>query len=201
MKFLADAVPAMLNVTENTHTSEIMRAVEQKYRQKISSRQAQKVKRVLVERVKGNCIECEKGKALKNCPHRPRIADATGDPNIDLHRRLQDYANSGVDRINRTGSVATSTAVTENSVTHQSAIDPGLRDDVSQLNLPEGEPLNENSSHVDPSLNDESDAWTRTAQEARMEAARLMQKAADLMQEAARMNSEAARLTASVAGS
>lgn len=40
---------------------------------------------------------------------------------------------------------------------------------------------------------------TRTAQETRLEAARLMQNAARLMQEAARLNAEAARLTASVA--
>lgn len=39
----------------------------------------------------------------------------------------------------------------------------------------------------------------KTPQEARLEAARLMQQAARLMQEAARLNSEAARLTASVA--
>lgn len=41
---------------------------------------------------------------------------------------------------------------------------------------------------------------TKTPQEARLEAARLMQQAARLMQEAARLNSEAARLTASAAG-
>ena len=40
---------------------------------------------------------------------------------------------------------------------------------------------------------------TKTPQDARLEAARLMQQAARLMQEAARLNSEAARLTASVA--
>ena len=40
---------------------------------------------------------------------------------------------------------------------------------------------------------------TRSPQEVRMEAARLMQNAARLMQEAARLNAEAARLTASVA--
>ena len=40
---------------------------------------------------------------------------------------------------------------------------------------------------------------TKTPQEARLEAARLMQQAARLMQEAARLNSEAARLTASAA--
>lgn len=41
---------------------------------------------------------------------------------------------------------------------------------------------------------------TKSPQEARLEAARLMQQAARLMQEAARLNSEAARLTASAAG-
>lgn len=40
----------------------------------------------------------------------------------------------------------------------------------------------------------------KTAQDTRLEAARLMQQAARLMHEAARLNSEAARLTASVAG-
>ena len=40
---------------------------------------------------------------------------------------------------------------------------------------------------------------SRSPQEVRMEAARLMQNAARLMQEAARLNAEAARLTASVA--
>ena len=41
----------------------------------------------------------------------------------------------------------------------------------------------------------------QTPQEARLEAARLMQQAANLMQEAARMNAEAARLTAYAADS
>ena len=41
---------------------------------------------------------------------------------------------------------------------------------------------------------------SKTPQEARLEAAKLMQQAARLMQEAARLNSEAARLTASAAG-
>lgn len=41
---------------------------------------------------------------------------------------------------------------------------------------------------------------SKTPQEARLEAAQLMQQAARLMREAARLNSEAARLTASVAG-
>ena len=42
---------------------------------------------------------------------------------------------------------------------------------------------------------------SKTPQEARMEAAKLMQQAARLMQEAAKLNAEAARLTASVANS
>lgn len=49
--------------------------------------------------------------------------------------------------------------------------------------------------------NSQQDPQTKTAQETRLEAARLMQQAATLMQQAARLNAEAARLTASVANS
>lgn len=49
--------------------------------------------------------------------------------------------------------------------------------------------------------NSQQEPQTKTAQETRLEAARLMQHAATLMQQAARLNAEAARLTASVANS
>lgn len=47
--------------------------------------------------------------------------------------------------------------------------------------------------------NSQQEPQSKTAQETRLEAARLMQHAATLMQQAARLNAEAARLTASVA--
>lgn len=60
--------------------------------------------------------------------------------------------------------------------------------------------LSERSPHAGQ-MDAPQEPLTRSAQESRTEAARLMQQAARLMQEAAKLNFEAARLTASWAGS
>ena len=68
LKFLLDAVPKLMNVTLDTNVVEIIETVERKYGQKIPTRQAQKVKASLTERVKGPCRHCHQiGHTRKYC--------------------------------------------------------------------------------------------------------------------------------------
>lgn len=90
-------------------------------------------------------------------------------------------------------------------------IDPKLASRIERLNsgevpvpvqpavAPQQTPtqLSATANHLPTNQNGQT---SKTPQEARLEAAKLMQQAARLMQEAARLNSEAARLTASAAG-
>lgn len=87
------------------------------------------------------------------------------------------------------------------------SIDPNLRSNAQRAGR--GTVQSQSSSTVaqamDPQFNQTSmphhEQPTRTTQDTRLEAARLMQQAARLMQEAARLNAEAAKLTLSAANS
>ncbi|KAL9126676.1 MAG: hypothetical protein Q9217_004305 [Psora testacea] len=69
LKFLVDAVPKLMTVTLETSIHDIIALVEQKYGQKIPTRQAQKVKGALVTRVKGPCRHCHQmGHTRRHCP-------------------------------------------------------------------------------------------------------------------------------------
>ena len=69
LKFLLEAVPRLMTVNLDTNIQEIIEAVERKYGQKIPTRQAQKVKANLTDRVKGPCRQCHHiGHTRKHCP-------------------------------------------------------------------------------------------------------------------------------------
>ena len=68
LKFLVPAVQELISVNVNTTTRQIAAAIEQKYSQQISFRQAQKVKRAIVKRP---CRHCRVyGHSGKHCPLR-----------------------------------------------------------------------------------------------------------------------------------
>lgn len=74
LKFLVAVVPELLHVNVNTTTRQICAAVEKKYGQQISFRQAQKVKRALVKRP---CRHCNVyGHSRKHCPIRVENGEA-----------------------------------------------------------------------------------------------------------------------------
>lgn len=92
------------------------------------------------------------------------------------------------------------TALVQNDV----SIDPSLRLGMQRLcpALAQTDRIPQSSGPMPGEINiSQQEPQTKTAQETRLEAARLMQHAATLMQQAARLNAEAARLTASVANS
>jgi len=69
LKFLLEAVPKLITVSLDTNVLEIIEAVERKYGQKIPTRQAQKVKANLTDRVKGPCRHCHQlGHTRRHCP-------------------------------------------------------------------------------------------------------------------------------------
>lgn len=69
LKFLLEAVPKIMHVTLDTHILEIIDAVERQYGQKLPTRQAQKVKAGLTNRVKGPCRHChDLGHTRRMCP-------------------------------------------------------------------------------------------------------------------------------------
>lgn len=69
LKFLLEVTPKLINVTLDTHVLEIVEAIERKYGQKIPTRQAQKVKAGLTDRVKGPCRHCHQlGHTRRQCP-------------------------------------------------------------------------------------------------------------------------------------
>ena len=96
LKFLLNAVPQLLHVNINTTTRQICTAVEKKYGQQISARQAQKVKRVLVKKP---CMHCNVyGHSSKHCPIRPASAETEiGDGGNDA----TDEGSSGTERPRR----------------------------------------------------------------------------------------------------
>jgi len=69
LKFLLEAVPKLITVTLDTNVLEIIEAVERTYGQKIPTRQAQKVKASLTDRIKGPCRHCHQlGHTRRHCP-------------------------------------------------------------------------------------------------------------------------------------
>ena len=69
LKFLVETVPKLMTVTLETSIHDIIAMIEQKYGQKIPTRQAQKVKGALVTRVKGPCRHCHQmGHTRRHCP-------------------------------------------------------------------------------------------------------------------------------------
>lgn len=99
LKFLIDAVPKLIDVDGKTTTSTIIEAVEGRYGQKISLRQAQKVKRALVRKSKGPCRQCHRiGHGRRNCPHgHVSTSDAAVPLNDDLPNDLMEYANEMIE--------------------------------------------------------------------------------------------------------
>ena len=85
-------------------------------------------------------------------------------------------------------------ALTANNVQASSTLQPPVQTQSSTMAVPNQ--VNLTGPTTTSSVGQQA---SRTAQQTRFEAARLMQTAAKLMQEAARLNAEAARLTASVA--
>ncbi|KAL6716153.1 hypothetical protein ACLMJK_005719 [Lecanora helva] len=86
LKFLLEAVPKLMTVTLDTNVTEIIDTVERKYGQKIPTRQAQKVKASLIDRVKGPCRHCHQlGHTRKHCPQLhppPTTSGAVPFPNV-----------------------------------------------------------------------------------------------------------------------
>ena len=82
LKFLVPAVQELINVNVNTTTRQIAAAIEQKYSQQISFRQAQKVKRAIVKRP---CRHCRVyGHSGKHCPLRSSRAEgANGEAGVE----------------------------------------------------------------------------------------------------------------------
>lgn len=97
LKFLLEAVPKLVNVTLDTNILEIIEAVERKYGQKIPTRQAQKVKSNLTDRVKGPCRHCHQlGHTRRRCP---QLGDSAPGPMTfnALQRDLSNLAGQGDD--------------------------------------------------------------------------------------------------------
>jgi len=90
LKFLLEAVPKLMTVTLDTNILEIIAAVEHKYGQKIPTRQAQKVKANLTDRVKGPCRHCHQlGHTRRHCPQ----LQASGQPPLTIPNLEQDVSH------------------------------------------------------------------------------------------------------------
>ncbi|KAL9632281.1 MAG: hypothetical protein Q9164_005414 [Protoblastenia rupestris] len=105
LKFLVEAVPKMMTVTLETSIHDIVAMVEQKYGQKIPTRQAQKVKGALVIRVKGPCRHCHQmGHTRRHCPQlrvsAPGPIDFSNSGTMDFSRTEHGdsaYADGGLE--------------------------------------------------------------------------------------------------------
>ena len=105
LKFLVEAVPKLMGVTVDTSIHDIIATVEQKYGQKIPTRQAQKVKGSLVTRVKGPCRHCHRmGHTRRHCPQlresAPGPIDFSTNGTIDFSRNNHgegEYTDGGLD--------------------------------------------------------------------------------------------------------
>ena len=97
LKFLLEAVPKLMTVTLDTNILEIIAVVERKYGQKIPTRQAQKVKANLTDRVKGPCRHCHQlGHTRRHCPQLQ--SPAPGPMSIsNLEQDLSQFANEDGD--------------------------------------------------------------------------------------------------------
>ena len=260
LKFLLEAVPKLLTVTLETNILEIVDVVERKYGQKIPTRQAQKVKASLTERIKGPCRQCHVvGHTRRRCPQLRasapgpitfnsmqqdfrHFADETqddttyGDTGLDLDSgndrapNPANYINSRATNGQSTSYSGQAQAQSASSAAYNQAyqtpngiVDPSLASRLQRLNSSEAplpmQPTMTSNQQLHPqapvtpnqqlhmqadqmakqSSATQNQSVLKTPQEARLEAARLMQQAAILMQEAAKLNLEAASLTASVA--
>lgn len=243
LKFLLEAVPKLMTVTLDTNITEIIEAVERKYGQKIPTRQAQKVKAGLTDRVKGPCRHCHQlGHTRRHCPQLPSSVSGPMDFS-NLHQSISKFthenggdgahAGGGLELDNGEDSTLCDTnpvrgnqrldghspvlpqaanlqATNASQLAHlqpgRTSVDRGLATQLQQFNSQGGptsepSPLVPNPRPVGQPVPAQTQQGPQTPQQARLEAARLMQQAAGLMQEAARLNAEAARLTASVANS
>ena len=96
LKFLLEAVPKLINVDRKTKTETIVRAIETKYGQTISVRQAQKVRQGLSQ---GLCRVCNQaGHNRRECPQRQiSTPDGAAAENGDLPEDLVNYADGEMD--------------------------------------------------------------------------------------------------------
>ena len=220
LKFLLEAVPKLMSVTLDTNILEIIDAVEKKYGQKIPTRQAQKVKAGLTDRVKGPCRQCHQlGHTRRHCPQ--LRTSATGFPNFSnssdrilpgFHENDESsiYADGGLeldqdqlfadpDR-QAVPNPPAYTVQQRNEMPENSALAPQLlRMTPQERSVPEQPTVTQDATPLGPPRSEQAQQGITTAQETRLEAAKLMNQAAKLMHEAARLTSEAARLNDSVA--
>lgn len=97
LKFLLEAVPKLITVTLDTNVLEIIEAVERTYGQKIPTRQAQKVKANLTERIKGPCRHCHQlGHTRRHCPQLRVSANGPLDFS-NLQQEITDFTNRNCD--------------------------------------------------------------------------------------------------------
>lgn len=135
-------------------------------------------------KAKDQCTQCfQHGHIQSDCTSEATVPSSNGEPVFNLERQN-----------------AQSTHATD-QVQNGASIDPNLS--IGMRRICPGSDRILHSSGPPPGEidNSQQEPQTKTAQETRLEAARLMQHAATLMQQAARLNAEAARLTASVANS
>lgn len=133
------------------------------------------------------CTRCfQHGHTRSNCTSEATVLPPNCDPVFNQERQNQQSTLA-------TDQVQNDVPIDPNLRMGMRRLCPGLAQ-TDRILHPSGPPPGEiNNSQQEPQ--------TKTAQETRLEAARLMQHAATLMQQAARLNAEAARLTASVANS
>lgn len=134
-------------------------------------------------RTKDQCTRCfQHGHIQSDCTSETTAPPSNGEPVFNLEQQN-----------------AQSTPATE-QVQNGVSIDPNLSMGMRRV-CPGSDRILHSSGTPGEIDNSQQEPQTKTAQETRLEAARLMQHAATLMQQAARLNAEAARLTASVANS
>jgi len=225
LKFLREVVPQMMTVTLETNVQDIIDVVEKKYGQKIPTRQAQKVKSSLTERVKGPCRNCHMvGHTRRQCPQlrasAPGPIDFSADGELGFPNGGQDphsatYADGGLEEdddmnfdahnphlFHAHPQTATNGGYTQAHISN--AVEAyGLDHDAphpyGSMQIPPPPPSTR-PQPVTPQPNVAAETPTpRTPAETRLKAARMLDEAAKLMEEAAQLNREAARLHASVA--
>ena len=209
LAFLLDAVPKLISVDGDTTTKTIIDAIEEKYGQEIALRQAQKVKHTLAPRPR-LCKHCESTTHTSGrCPinRRSTSNNESGpqeiSPDDDTSGMiLDDPSNENTMVSDRDLETALQEALCNdqavNAIATQRLANPFTATaNIANGNVNNGAPRVVPLGHGVPA----PQANSRSPQDTRMEAARLMQQAARMMQDAARLNAEAARLTASVANS
>ena len=240
LKFLVEAVPKHMTVTDDTSTKTIIEVVKEKYGQDIALRQAQKVKALLCPKAKETCERCGKAHAksvrCKQTQRSPTVQASKVQPSRlnqsiamdwqpqedllqSFDHTMSSTATPAVQQIAEVTNIVVDPRIPRSSIarteqntashhiipttrepslilhSHSQLLDPnGVQAQQQVGNNPQRMPI---GARVRALVTNPQPS--RTPQETRLEAARLMQNAARLMQEAARLNAEAARLTASVA--